>query len=76
MHRTATPGNAALGTDPLEVEALAYTVPRAARLLDISDRKAWELVHNGTIESIKIGTSRRVTRAALLAYVESLRSAA
>jgi excisionase family DNA binding protein len=57
-------------------EPLAYSVPRAARALDISDRKAWELVHSGAIKSIKIGRSRRVTRQALEEYIESLRSAA
>jgi excisionase family DNA binding protein len=36
----------------------------------------WELVRTGEIESVKIGASRRILRAALVAYIEAHRSAA
>jgi excisionase family DNA binding protein len=75
MHDTAKPSNAEHDGGSAGDRQLAYTVPRAARALDISDRKAWELVHSGVIQSIKIGRSRRVTRRALEEYIESLRSA-
>lgn len=57
-------------------EQLAYSIPHAARVLDVSDRKVWQLVKDGVIESIKIDRSRRIPRAALVSYVESLRVAA
>jgi excisionase family DNA binding protein len=57
-------------------DALAYTVPHAAELLDLSPRLVWHLVHTGAIESVKIGRSRRITREALIAYLNSLLGAA
>jgi excisionase family DNA binding protein len=76
MHEVSPSHSSTGGGEAQPEEPLAYTVPHAARALDISARKAWELVHSGVIESIKIGRSRRVTRRALEAYVDSLRSAA
>ncbi|MEU7904784.1 helix-turn-helix domain-containing protein [Actinoplanes sp. NPDC049118] len=48
-------------------EQLAFTVPHAAKVLDLSPRTVWYLANTGQIESIKIGRSRRITRAALIA---------
>jgi excisionase family DNA binding protein len=69
--RNTTSGNAEIGSEPL-----AYTVPEAAAALRISERQVWELLRLGRVESIKIGRSRRIPRAGLNAYVESLRGAA
>ncbi|MBX6357776.1 MAG: helix-turn-helix domain-containing protein [Micromonosporaceae bacterium] len=57
-------------------EALAYSVRSAARMLDLSERKVWQLVIDGEIESVSIGRARRIPRASLVAYLERLRSAA
>lgn len=57
-------------------ERLAYRVREAAELLGLSERKVWQLVERQEIESFTIGTARRISRDALLAYVEKLRSAA
>jgi excisionase family DNA binding protein len=76
MHDAAKPSYPEHDGGPVGDRQLAYTVPRAARALDISDRKAWELVHSGVIKSIKIGRSRRVTRQALEEYIETLEAAA
>jgi len=57
-------------------EQLAFSIPHAARVLDLCNRKVWQLVHDGVIESIKIDRSRRIPRAALLSYIESRRGAA
>ncbi|GGN40316.1 excisionase family DNA binding protein [Actinoplanes campanulatus] len=76
MHDAATPINPERDGGLVGNRQLAYTVPNAARALDISDRQAWKLVHEGVIKSIKIGRSRRVTRQALEEYIEGLRSAA
>lgn len=57
-------------------EQLAYNVPHAAEVLDLSERQMWTLVRTGAIESFKMGASRRITRAALIAYVASQQVAA
>lgn len=53
-------------TDPAQI---AYSVPRAAELLDISERQVWSLIASEDLKSFKVGTSRRIARAALLDYV-------
>lgn len=75
MHADATLNNSIGGNAPAD-EQIAYTVPHAAKVLDLGVRTVWGLVHSGEIESIKIGKSRRVARAALLAYVKRLGGAA
>lgn len=54
---------------------LAYSVKNAAKNLDISERQMWELVRTEQIESIKIGRSRRISRSALLAFIDRHRAA-
>lgn len=68
MQADTTPanGNAALG----EPHQVAYRVRHAAELVDLSERQMWDLVKKGEIESFKIGTSRRIPRAALIAFIE------
>jgi excisionase family DNA binding protein len=75
MQADAAPSNSVDGNGPVD-EPLAYTVPRAAKKLEIGVRSMWNLVHTGQIESVKIGASRRIPREALHAYLESLRGAA
>lgn len=53
-------------------EQLAYSVRHAADVLDLSERRMWELVRTGEVESFKIGASRRIARSVLVAYVERL----
>jgi excisionase family DNA binding protein len=76
MHEAATQFRPTSEAAASVGEQLAFSIPHAARVLDLCDRKVWELVKDGEIESIKIGRSRRIPRAALLSYVEGLRSAA
>jgi excisionase family DNA binding protein len=57
-------------------EQIVYNVPHAAKVLDLSERQMWELVRKGDIESFKMGGNRRITRAALVAYIDSLQVAA
>jgi excisionase family DNA binding protein len=47
-----------------------------AGLLKISERQAWRLIHGGSIESLKVGHSVRVTRPALAAYIAQCQAAA
>lgn len=68
MHESTTPNAPPVGTDA-EPGQIAYKVPHAARLLDMGERKVWQLVHSGELESFTIGTSRRITRQAILDYI-------
>lgn len=47
----------------------------AAQVLGISRSRFYELMSAGEVDSVKIGSSRRVTREALEHYVERLVSA-
>lgn len=49
------------------------TVGEAMSALRISRSKLYELLDLGAIESVHIGTARRIYRDSLLAYVEALR---
>jgi excisionase family DNA binding protein len=51
---------------------LLLTIPDAARCLAISRAYAYRLVQRGQLPTIRLGRSRRVSRAALEAYVERL----
>ncbi len=73
MHESASQDTA---TGATGAEQIAYKVPSAARILDMSERKVWDLVHTGEIDSFKIGSSRRVTRQALLEYIQRREQAA
>lgn len=66
MHGNAEPSSPEFGTAD---EQIAYTVPHAAKVLDIGERTMWDLVDKEEIESFTIGRSRRITRVALLAFV-------
>ena len=51
-------------------EPLLLTVERAAELLSISRAALYPMVISGEIESITIGRSRRITRDAVLRFIE------
>ena len=51
---------------------LLYTPTEAAKLLSIGRSSLYELMADGTIPSVKIGSSRRIRRTDLEAYVDSL----
>lgn len=75
MHGNAVHGSPDGGNMPND-DQIAYTVKRAAQVLDLGERTMWQLVQDEEIESIKIGRSRRIPRAALVAYVNQLRAEA
>ena len=52
---------------------LLLTVEQAAASLAICRTKLYELLRNGQLESIRIGTSRRIPTSALAEYVERIR---
>jgi excisionase family DNA binding protein len=55
-------------------EPLLVTAEQAAASLSICRTKVYELLRNGELESVRIGTSRRIPAAALTEYVERLRA--
>lgn len=67
--QTSTPD---AGTEPAQI---AYTVNGAARQLAITERQVYRLIEKGEIRSYKAGRSRRITRTALLEYVDRCEAA-
>jgi excisionase family DNA binding protein len=64
-------------TGEIDPGQLAYKVPRAAKLLGISERQVRTLVRDGEIESFKVGVSRLVLHKSVLDFIEArLREAA
>jgi excisionase family DNA binding protein len=51
---------------------MLLTPEQAAAELQIARRRVFVLISDGILPSIKIGKSRRISRAALAAYVASL----
>lgn len=54
---------------------LLYKPEQAAERLGIGRSKVFELMHRGDIGSVRIGRSRRISRAALEQYVARLENA-
>jgi excisionase family DNA binding protein len=48
-------------------------VSDVAKLMGMSEASIWRRVADGRIESIKVGSARRITREALAAFVDSLK---
>lgn len=61
-----------VGLDALD----CLTVKEVAKLLRVSERQVWRMIHSEEIGSIKVGRSVRVTRPALAAYISERPSAA
>lgn len=58
------------------VAPLLLTPEEAAAALGICRTKVYELMGTGKLESVRIGTSRRIAVAALEEFVQRLRSSA
>lgn len=56
-------------------ETLLLTAEETARELRIARRRIFEMIADGTLPSVKIGRSRRVTRQAIEAYIARLEAA-
>ncbi len=57
-------------TDNALPERLLLDVQNAARLLSISVRRCWKLIHDGTLSSLKLGRRRLVPRSELVRLIE------
>lgn len=55
---------------------LLYRPEEAAEVLSLSRATVYELLSSGSLPSIKIGRSRRITRAALESFVAGLAGSA
>lgn len=55
---------------------LLYRPEEAAEALSVSRATIYELIAAGTLASVKIGRSRRITRDALERYVSALEASA
>lgn len=75
MDAHSTPRNPVDGNSTPGREQRLFTIPQAADVLSLGKSTVWQLVHSGRIESVKIGTARRIRREALDAYVNSLQGA-
>jgi excisionase family DNA binding protein len=56
------------------MEKVLLTVEEAATVMAIGRTKMFELIATGAVESVRIGSSRRVPSAAVEAYVQRLRT--
>lgn len=58
------------------MDKLLLRPKEAAELIGIGRTKVFELMRTGQLESVRIGSSRRIPAFALLDYVERLRATA
>jgi excisionase family DNA binding protein len=63
----------ACGKPEIPTNQLLLTPEQAAATLAICRTKIYELLGKGELESVQIGTSRRIPYAALTEYVQHLR---
>ena len=59
-------------TTTSQIPRLLYTPREAARALGISRSSLYVLLSQGAIDSVRIGGSRRITAAALSAFIDTL----
>ena len=55
-----------------DLPCIPYSIPNAAKVLDVPETKIWQAVKDKHLRSFKVGRSRRVTHEALFEYVEGL----
>jgi excisionase family DNA binding protein len=55
--------------EPAPAEPRAYRVETVAELLEVGKTAVYDLIMTGQLDSLKIGNSRRVPRAALERYM-------
>jgi excisionase family DNA binding protein len=58
--------------EPAPADPQAYRVETVAELLDVGKPAIYDAIMTGELESMKIGASRRIPRAALERYVARL----
>ena len=56
------------------MDSILLRPEEVAECLNVGRSKVYELMRAGALESVRIGTCRRVTRDAVARYIDSLRS--
>jgi excisionase family DNA binding protein len=69
-----TEGRTGRGNPDSPTSQLLLTAEQAAATLAICRTKVYDLLRKGELESVRIGTSRRIPYAALTEYVQRLRN--
>ena len=73
MHRTDNADSVA--DDIIRDDALAYSVPDAAAVIAISERRLWDHIRAGKIRSFRDGSRRLISRKALEEYIDKRETA-
>jgi excisionase family DNA binding protein len=68
MSRALTPRHSVAATDP---PPLLISPRRAAQLLDVTTRTIHRLIASGRLETVKVGRSRRIVFASLVALAQT-----
>lgn len=68
MHRT-NPEVTAIDDGGSDPERLAYSVPRAAKLIGISPRRLWDHVRTRKIKTFREGQRRLISRQACMDFI-------
>ena len=72
--RSAKPGEVAVASDsPPPFEPITVRIPDACRMIGIGRSKLYELIDEGRVEVIKLGTVTLIPVASLKALIDSLR---
>ena len=53
----------------IKIDRLAYRIPETAMLLDVSVPMVYKMIRNRELQTIRVGSVMRVTRASLLRLV-------
>ena len=56
----------------IAMQALLYTPEETAEILSIGRSRVFDLLRNGSLRSVKIGSSRRIPGPAITEFIESL----
>ena len=60
------------GTEKRPLECRTYTVNEIARILDVSQARAYRLVQEGLFKSVRIGNAIRISKRSFDHWLESL----
>ena len=70
MPKTANPWAATMSPKTENLESLVLTYNDAARLLAVCKRTVERMVKNGELPAIRVGSAPRISRAALMEFIE------
>jgi excisionase family DNA binding protein len=65
--------NRAIGTEGEPIQPISVRVPDAVRITGLSRSRLYELMRDGEVEFVKVGSSTLVLTASLHAFIDSKR---